>query len=204
MKYKPTHWAPFLSWAGFVLVSLVICSGYGQTADFDKEVRVRDLPPLTAPSTQASDVLTTSLEIVLNNQEVCCGKNSALEDIVQSSDPRSLKDISEKLRGRHPLSDGRAITVTTEYLVPSRVTADHMIYMLREKHAPLVIWNSHLYVVEGVTYVAAPYRGGTSFFLHRFLLLDPRFSDSRREVSFNRAATEAGEVEGLLFLEVAQ
>lgn len=183
---------------------LAICPIYAQTTDFDREVRILDLPSLTAPSTQASDVLATSLQIVFNNPEICCGTNSTLEQNVQASDPRSLKDIADKLQGRHFLSDGRAITVATEYLAPTQVTADHLIYMLRGKRLPLMMWNSHLYVVEGVTYVAAPFHGRMSYFVHKFLLLDTRFSDSRREVIFNRVTEEGAQVEGLLFLEAAQ
>jgi hypothetical protein len=177
------------------------CLAYGQTSNRDQEVRVPDLPSLTAPSTHASDVLTTSLQIVFNDEEVCCRKNSALEDSVQSSDPKSLKDIASKLRGRHRLSDGRPIMVTAEYLTPDQVTAGHTIYMLTAKHAPLMVWNLHLYVVDGATYVTGLSDGVIVYFLHKFLLLDSRFSDSRREVSFDRVTEDAGKVQGLLFLE---
>jgi len=205
MKYNVRARALFLSHARCVLVScFAICSGYSQTAEFDHQIRIHDLPSLTSPSAQASDVLATSLEIVFNNREVCCGRNSALEESVQSSNPASLKDISDKLRGRHLLSDGRAITVTAEFLTPKQVTADHVIYMLRGKHAALMMWNSHLYIVEGVTYVAAPFNGRMSYFLHKLLLLDSRFTDSRREVSIDREKEDSSSVEGLLFLEALQ
>jgi len=74
----------------------------------DQEIRVRDLPLLTARSTPASDVPATSIEIVFNDKEVCCGKNFSLEDSVQESNPKSLKDIASKLQGKHRLSDGDA------------------------------------------------------------------------------------------------
>jgi hypothetical protein len=203
MKCRPA--APFFPWGRCVIVScLTICWAHAQTGNLDQEFRIRDLPSLTARSTEASDLLATALEIVFNNRDVCCGKNSAVAEDVPSSDPRSLKDIANKLRGKHLLSDGRTVTVATEYLSPGQVTADHVIYKLREKHAPLMIWNSQLYVVEGVTYVVTPNRGAKSYFLHKFLLLDCRFSDSRREVTFDRSTGESGEVEGLLFLEASE
>jgi hypothetical protein len=179
----------------------VCCFAYGQASNPDQEVRVPDLPSLTARSTHASDVLATSLEIVFNEKEVCCGKNSALEDSVQSSDPRSLKDIAIRLQGRHLLSDGRPIMVTAEYLTPNQVTPDHLIYMLTGKHAPLMMLNSHLYVVDGLTYVTGLSHGTIVYFLHKFLLQDSRFSDSRREVSFDRVTEDAGKVQGVLFLQ---
>ena len=98
-------------------------------------------------------MLVASLEIVFHDKEVCCGKDSALEDSVQSSNPKSLKDIANKLQGRHLLGDGRPIMVTVEYLKPEQVNGGHLIYMLTKKHAPLMMWNAHLYIVDGITYV---------------------------------------------------
>ena len=203
VSYRRTVRSAFLLPAGCVVAAYlaVYCLAYGQASKPDQEVRVHDLPSLTARSTQASDVLATSLEIVFNNKEVCCGKNSALEDSVQSSDPKSLKDIASTLQGRHLLGDGRPIMVTAEYLTPNQVTAGHLIYMLTEKHAPLMVWNSHLYVVDGMTYVTGLSHGAIVYFLHEFLLQDSRFSDSRREVSFDRVTEDAGKVQGLLFLQ---
>ena len=202
-SYKLTMGSAFLLRVICVVAAYlaVCCFAYGQASNPDQEVRVPDLPSLTARSTHASDVLATSLEIVFNNEAVCCGKNSALEDSVQSSDPKALKDIASKLQGRHLLSDGRAIMVTVEYLTPDQVTAGHLIYMLTEKHAPLMVWNSHLYIVDGATYVTGLSDGAIVYFLHEFLLQDSRFSDSRRKVSFDRVTEDAGKVQGLLFLE---
>ena len=82
------------------------CFASAQVAYPEQELRINDLPALTARSTHSSDALATSLEIIFNNKEICCGKDSALEDSVQSADPKSLKDIATKLQGRHLLSDG--------------------------------------------------------------------------------------------------
>jgi hypothetical protein len=201
--YRLTMGSAFLLPARCVVAAYlaVCCFAYGQASNPDQEVRVPDLLSLTARSSHASDVLATSLEIVFNEKEVCCGKNSALEDSVQSSDPKSLKDIASRLQGKHFLSDGRPITVTAEYLTPNQVTAGHLIYMLTEKHAPLMMWNSHLYVVDGVTYVTGLSHGAIVYFLHKFALQDSRFPDSRREVSFDRVTEDAGKVQGLLFLQ---
>jgi len=180
------------------------CLAYGQASYPDQEIHVHDLPALTARSTHASDVLAVSLEIVFNDKEVCCGKNSALEDSVQSCDPKSLKDIGSKLQGRHLLSDGRAVTVTAEYLTPDQVSAGHLIYMLAANHPPLMLWNSHLYVVKGMSYAEnIDNESGVSYLTHKFFLQDTRFSDSRREVTFDRVIEDAGKVQGLLFLRAA-
>jgi hypothetical protein len=74
---------------------------FGQVAYPEREVRVHDLPALTARSTRSPDVLATSLEMVFNDKEICCGKDSALEDSVEAADAKSLKDIAGKMQGRH-------------------------------------------------------------------------------------------------------
>jgi hypothetical protein len=196
----------FLRLAKYAAASCIALSGltYGQTSYPEREIHIHNLPSLTARSSQASDVLVASLDIIFNDKEVCCGKNSALEDSVQSSDPNNLKDVASRLQGRHLLSDGRAILITSEYVLPDQVRAGNLIYMLAENHAPLMLWNSHLYVVEGASYVEnVDTHGGVSNVTHKFFLLDTRFSDSRRSVSFDRVTEDSSKVVGLLFLRIA-
>lgn len=185
----------------------VCCLAYGQQVAYpEQEVRVNDLPALRARSSHAADVLATSLEILFNDKEVCCGKNSALEDSIETADPKSLKDIASKLQGRHLLSDGRAIMVTTEYLTPDQVNAGHLITMIRNQHAALMIWNSRVYVLCGVTYIGTVdySTNETAYAVHKFLLQDVRFSDSRRAVTFDRLTEDASKVQGLLFVGAAR
>jgi hypothetical protein len=182
------------------------CIANGQVAyhNPEQELRIHDLSSLTVRSTHSHDVLATSLEIVFNDKDICCGKDSALEDSVEAADPKSLKDIAGKLQGMHLMSDGLPIMVTEEYLTPDQVNAGHLIYMLRANRAPLMMWNSHLYVVAGVTYVeTVDESSGVSYTLHKFLLEDVRFSDARREVSFDRLKEDVGLVQGLLFVQAA-
>ena len=61
----------------------------------NQQVRIDDLPTVTARSRHASDVLAASAEIVFHDTAVCCGKDSALEDAVAGADPRSLQDASQ-------------------------------------------------------------------------------------------------------------
>jgi hypothetical protein len=178
------------------------CLAQGQA--YSKEVRISDLPSLTARSTAASDVLAAAAEIIFRDPEVCCGKESALGDRVRLSDPRSLQAIANKLRGRNVLSDGRAFMVTAEYVSPPAVNVGQLIGAVTDKHAPLLQWNSHLYVVYGVIFYETFdfSTGAKTDSLDKLLLLDPRFSDARREVSFDRA-TDWEKVQGLLILRAA-
>jgi len=178
------------------------CLAQGQAYNqYNKEIRISHLPSLTARSTDASDVLAAEAAIIFRDPEVCCGKKSALGDRVRLADPSSLEAIANKLRGRNVLSDGRAFIVTAEYLSPPSVNVGELISAVIEKHAPLMEWNSHLYVVYGVifdeTFDATTGARGND--LHKLLLLDPRFSDERREVSFDRT-TDWEKVQALLIL----
>src|ERR1700758_2196716 len=67
---------------------------YSQTYYRDQEVRVNNLLSVVARSHDPSDVLQASLETIFHDQEICCGRDSALEDSVQAADPRSLKEIA--------------------------------------------------------------------------------------------------------------
>jgi hypothetical protein len=204
--YRLTLGSAILHLGRYIVISCLAlcCLAHGQAFYPNQEIHVHDLPSLTARSTHAPDVLAASLEMVFNDKEVCCGKDSALEDTIQSCDPKSLKDIGSKLQGRHPLSDGRVVTVTAEYLTPDQVSAGHLISMLEANHAPLMVWNSRLYVVNGVSYAEAfNADGGAYYVTHKFYLQDTRFSDSRREVSFDRVTEDASKVQGLLFLRAA-
>jgi hypothetical protein len=195
----------FLASAGAVLAFwLVVCSfAFPQEYYPNKEVRIADLPAVTAKSKDSSDVLAASLEIIFRDKNVCCGQNSALEDDVQRADPKSLKDVATRLQGRHLLSDGRPIKVTAEYL-PATSLVSGLINALIEKQPLLMEWNSHLYVVYGAIYdtVYTP-EGGRSDSILKIFLVDPRFSDQRREVSFNRQIDDWAKVQGLLMLKAA-
>jgi hypothetical protein len=179
------------------------CLAYGQVYYPNHEIRINDLPTLTAKSRDASAVLATSLEIVFRDTEICCGKDSALEDSVQRADPRSLKDVGDKLRGRHLLSDGRSIMVMAEVwpAAAGNASSGSPISEIMEKRPLLMEWNSHWYVVYGVNYGEIVAADGTqSETILKFLLLDTRYSDERRSVSFDRQTDDWGKVQGLLML----
>ena len=178
------------------------CFAYCQIPYLDTEVHVHGLPSLMARTHDPSDVLLTSLDTVFHDREVCCGKDSALEDSALVADPKSLKEIASKLEGRHLLSDGRPIMVTTEFLAPDQVNAGHLITMISNQHAALMIWNSHLYVVHGLVYFwSGDTDSGPYTEIDKLLLQDTRYSDSRREVVFTRGVDDTDKVQGFLFLQ---
>jgi len=169
----------------------------------EEEIHIHDLPTITAKSEHSFDMLAAALATVLRDKDVCCGKDSALEDSLERADKKSLKDIFDRLQGRHLLSDGRPIMVTGEYLTPDQASAGHLVTMIAANHVPLMMWNFHVYVVHGVSYVENVDRdsGSVLYTIHKFFLWDTRYSDARREVVFDRLTEDAAKVQGLLFLE---
>jgi hypothetical protein len=188
------------------VVALVMCgSAQGQHTYMPDGVRVNDLPRLMARSHDPSDVLLTSLDTILQDREVCCGKDSALEDSAQRADPTSLKDVAAKLQGRHLLSDGRPIMVTAQYIAPEAINAYLLIETLQKKHAMLMLWKAHLYVLYGATYVEDydPNSGTGADNVTKLLLIDTRYSDARRTLEFNRATDDWTQVQGVLWITAA-
>jgi hypothetical protein len=184
-------------------LSFALCSrSQAQVIHPDQEIQVHNLPSLVARSHDGSDVLLTSLDTVFHDRKICCGRDSALEDSAAAADPKSLKDAS-RLEGRHLLSDGRPIKVAAEYLTAGEVSAGHVISMILNQHAALMLWNSHLYVVYGVVFFQSEDTSTdtTSVVIRKFLLWDTRYSDARRTIVFDRATEDPAQVQGLLFLQ---
>ena len=100
------------------------------------------------------------------------------------------------------LSDGRPIMVTAEYVPATSLVGGTFIGTLNDKQPLLMEWNSHLYVVYGVIYstIYSP-EGGRTDSIFKIFLLNPRYSDQRREVTFNRQTDDWGKVQGLLTLK---
>jgi hypothetical protein len=203
MSYR----SAFRLFTSFIISYLVLSSfAVGQVFYQDTEIEVHDLPSLMARTHHSSDVLLTSLDTVFHDRDICCGKDSALEDSAEAADAKSLKDVASKLQGRHLLTDGRPIMVTTEYLAPNQVNAPHLIMMMQKEHAPLMLWKSHIYVVYGLEYFwldsGSPDGGSAPVtMIHKLLLWDTRYSDSRREVVFNRETDDPSTIQGFLFVE---
>jgi len=200
---------PVLAFLICVSCLAVSCLAQDQAQDVcylfsaNEEIRVSNLPSLTARSKDTSAVIATAVEMVLHDQTLCCGKDSALGDDVQS-EPRSLKELGTKLQGRHLLSDGRPIAVNAEYASQTSINAGSVIGALQDQRASLLEWKSHVFVLYGAVFGETRCQSGArQYSIVKLLLLDPRFSDQRRETVFNRDTDDLAKVQGLLTLSVS-
>lgn len=189
----------------FIAISSLALSAcaYGQESYINLEVHVRDLPTVQASSKEPSDVLAASLGTVVRDREVCCGKDSALDDGLQRADPASLPDVAAKLQGRQLLGDGRPIMVTAKFIAPDALNSYLLLETLQQKHALLMQWRSHVYVCYGVTY-RKDYdaNGNVTYTILTFRLIDTRYADARREVVFDRETDDWSKVQGVLWIGV--
>lgn len=196
-----------VAWIALIGTTALLTSGQDGPAVVlpNQEVRVTNLPFLASSSSNASAVLASALETILHDKAVCCGKNSALENIVLSA-PQSLSELSAKLQGRHVLNDGRSVAINGEYVAHSEITPDYIVSTLLHQRAPLIEWKSHLfYVLYGATFDETRYDSGErQYAIRKLLLLDLRFSDQRRQVEFDRQTGDWSEVGGLAAFSVAR
>ncbi len=169
----------------------------------NQEVRVSGLPAQTATARDPAAVLKAALEIILHDPEVCCGNNSALQGAVLSADPLSFKDLSTRLQGKYDLDDGRRITVAADYVPASSINSSALLVPLLKNRASLVEWKSHLYVLYGAIFDEIHDSDEDRIFeIHTLYLLDPRFSDARRETTFDRKNVDSNELQSLLVLNL--
>jgi hypothetical protein len=194
-----------------VLICVATVSAFAQDVSpgtwflHNQEVIVANLPLLTAPSAEASAVLATALETILPDRDVCCGKDSGLEDAVLSA-PSSLKELSAKLQGRHVLGDGLSIVVRAEYFPKSSIDPSLTIQTLMNQQPMLLKWKSHIYVLYGATYdETRTYNWeARQFVIHKLWLLDPRYSGQRRETELNAETDDWTKIQGILTLSVVR
>jgi len=179
----------------------------------NQELRIAALPPVVAASTSDFAVMKASIATAVLDPNVCCGRNSALGDQVVSARGASLRDLGGKLRGKHYLDNGTSIFVADQYwpaapIEQNSVKAGDIITSLLAQRPLLMNWDGHLYVVYGAIYdvcaAGSPDYPSYGNFpaIRTLLLVDTRFSDRRRYVSFNRQTNDWGKVTGFLALAI--
>lgn len=171
----------------------------------NQKVQIASLPSAVAASTSESAVLAASVATAVMERDVCCDRNSALEDQITSAKKGSLREVGEELRGKHYLDNGSPIFVADQYWPGASVNADDIVASLMAQRPLLIDWNGRLYVMYGAVFDEYKYNSGLAVHVIRTLLLvDARFSDRRRYVSFNRQTDDWGKVTGLLALAVTR
>ena len=76
--------------------------------------------------------------------------------------------------------------------------------VVKLQHPLLIDWNGHLYVLYGAVFDEYVYSNSTTQHVLKTLsLIDTRYSDSRRNVEFNRETDDWSKVQGVLWITFA-
>jgi hypothetical protein len=169
----------------------------------NQEVRIA-VPSVVADSTSDVDVIAASVATAVLDGAVCCDRNSALADQVGSITKFSLKELREKLGGKHYLQSGSSIVITDQYWPGSSVNVGEIVGSLLTEHPLLMVWDGHLYVVYGALYDEYVSDSGIMFSIRKLWLVDTRFSDKRRDLTFDRQTDDWNKVSGLLKLAITR
>lgn len=175
----------------------------------DLELKVHGLEFHTARSDEPTDALAAALQMAFRMPDLCCGKDSTLEDNVGQVMPMSLARAASKVEGRKVLPDGRAVVVTADYLPASAMNGagdpavNKILTSLHNNQPVVMLWNGRIYAIYGaeIDPVVASEDGTLTENVDQLLLFDPA---SGRRTSFTRGMDDWSQVQGLLTVSVAK
>lgn len=156
-----------------LIVLALSCVAHAQTwTTPDVELRVKGFHFYTAGSNKDDTApLASALQTLIGNPDLCCGRDSTLEDSVGQVFPLSLGLAASKISGRKILPDGRPVIVTAEFKPvntdnnPATVVVSNVTTSLHNNQPLLMQWRSQVYVVFGAERdgCARLHRGWRSF-----------------------------------------
>ncbi len=170
----------------------------------NKRVTVSDLAMVTARDTSGAAVAKAALAIVLGASRTKCDRGSQLNVVDANAGP-SLRSLASKLSGAPCSMNGRMLRLTASFTANGEIRAEALIAPLVQGQPLLFKWKNTLYVLYGVVYDEHLfYSGRRDNVIRELLLIDPRYSDKRRLVAFEREQDDFAEVEGVASVSVGQ
>jgi len=171
----------------------------------DNRVEVPDLPKTVAADNSKAEVAKAAVAIVLAAYDVKCELNSQVNSVIDDRTASSLRSLSGKVEGATCEQDGHLLKLTSTFVANTAIQADELIHALDEDNAMLIRWKGDLYVLWGALYDVRIYSDGRRFnIIRELLLIDPRYSDERRFVSYKRDKATFADIEGVAFVGVAE
>jgi hypothetical protein len=194
--------------SGLLIASAARCQDYGNgisAVHADQEAVVEYVHLQPAASDDSKAAIAAAVATIINNPKVCCGENSSLGATPVTDERVSLRDLGNKIGGRHVLSDGRYVNVTANYIPAGTLSSDQIIFPLTKQQPMLMMWKSHVYVLYGALFDDTIYTDGHhDYAIRKLLLLDPAAAEPDRKTAFDRQKDDWSQVEGLLLLKVAK
>lgn len=155
-------------------------------------------------SDELGAVAKAAVATVLSASNVKCEPASQLNAVLESQGGASLRKLAEKLSGASCMMDGKIVHLSAVFTPNGSIQADGIIAPLVHAKPLLIRWNGALYVLYGVVYDEHLHNSGKrENVIRRLLLIDPRYSDERKFVSFDRQRDDFAQVEGIAEIRFA-
>jgi hypothetical protein len=114
-----------------------------------------------------------------------------------------VRELINKIDGTLCSGSGRIHKVNASFTPNGAIRANDVIAALLQKTPLLMQWRGSIYVLYGAIYDQHLYYSGRQDnVIREFLLIDPRYQDHRRLVTFNRSQNDFGDVEGIASVNV--
>lgn len=144
----------------------------------------------------------TVMAIVLSALNVRCDPASQLNTVLEANGGAPLRTLSEQLAGASCMTNGRIGHLSAEFTPNGSIQADEIIAPLMHGKPLLIRWSDVLYVMYGAVYDEHVHNSGKhENVIRELLLIDPRYSDRRRLVPFDRQKNDFSQVEGIAEIE---
>jgi hypothetical protein len=170
-----------------------------------QRVTVPGLAAVSAKDTSSAAITKAALATVLSASKLKCDPDSPIESVAEANAGASLQTLASKISGASCVVNGRRLRVQANFVPNGAIQGNNIIASIKASKPLLFEWKGALYVLYGVVYDEhLHYSGRQDNVIRQFLLIDPRYSDKRRLVSFEREKDNFAEVEGVAGVSVSQ
>jgi hypothetical protein len=197
----------YMRFAAVLTLALGLCAQAQTTPDSEvvhpnQRATVDKLPHLVAEGSGTSAAAKTLVDIVLG-VKTRCDSGSQVESAIESVSGDSLRGLINKIDGTTCSNSGQLHKVNASFTPNGAIKANDVIVSLLQGKPLLMGWKNVSYVLYGVVYDQHLfYSGRQDNVIREFLLIDPRYGDKRRTVTFVVAGNDFGEVEGIASISV--
>jgi hypothetical protein len=168
-----------------------------------QRIAVPNLAQFRAADDSRPAVLKAVVATVLSGLNVKCGSGSQLYSVLEANAELPLRAVAAKISGASCSMEGRTLHVNATFAPNGAIKANGIVASVMQ-HQPLLLeWKNRIYVLYGVVYDQHLYNtGAQDNVIREFLLIDPRYSDTRRFLAFNRAKDNFADVAGIATISV--
>lgn len=157
------------------------------------------IPNLEAITLRDSNSATAAVAILLSSSNVKCDSGSEVEGALSGNAEGSLSMLARKIDGTSCGVNGNTLRISASFTPIGEIRANDIVSSIMQKKPLLIRWKEVVYVAYGVVYDQHLFNSGRQDnVIREFLLIDPRFSDSRRLVTFRRQKDDFGQIEGIM------